>query len=218
MDIIRILILRGFVPTVKIIPIALLLALLVGAVGGSLRALRVPLLHHVLGFYIYVMRGVPTILLMFICYFVLPTGKKPMTAAILALVLSNGAYMIEIVRGGLEATDKGQHEAAKAVAMNFWQSARYIILPQALLLIVPALVGQVILLVKATAYASVIGYVELTKMALNLNGTTMTPLPIFFYTGLFYFVVCHLLKVSADWCERTIKERIIGKAPIHSVV
>ncbi len=217
LGIIRVLFLKGFIPTVKLIPTALVLALLVGVVGGSLRVLRLPVLHQVLGAYVYVMRGVPTILLMFICYFVLPTGSDPMAAAVLALVLSNGAYMIEIVRGGLEAIDRGQHEAAKAVAMSFWQSVRYIILPQAVLLVLPALVGQVVLLVKVTALASVIGYVELTKMALNLMGTTMAPLPIFFYAGLFYFVVCHLLKMLADWCERTVKERIVGVMPVHEL-
>ncbi len=216
-NILRILFLKGFIPTVKLVPIAMFLALLVGVVGGSLRVLRIPVLNHLLGIYAYVMRGVPTILLMFICYFVLPTGRNPMNAAILALVLSNGAYMMEIVRGGLEAIDRGQHDAAKAVAMNFWQSIRYIILPQAVLLVLPALVGQLVLLIKVTALASVIGYVELTKMALNLNGSTMSPLPIFFYSGCFYFVVCHSLKWVADRCERITKERIMGKAPIHGL-
>jgi len=216
-NILRILFLKGFIPTVKLVPIAMILALLVGVVGGSLRVLRIPVLNHLLGIYAYVMRGVPTILLMFICYFVLPTGRNPMNAAILALVLSNGAYMMEIVRGGLEAIDRGQHDAAKAVAMNFWQSIRYIILPQAVLLVLPALVGQLVLLIKVTALASVIGYVELTKMALNLNGSTMSPLPIFFYSGCFYFVVCHALKWVADRCERITKERIMGKAPIHGL-
>jgi His/Glu/Gln/Arg/opine family amino acid ABC transporter permease subunit len=216
-NILRILFLKGFIPTVKLIPIALVLTLLVGVVGGSLRVLRIPFLNRMLGVYAYVMRGVPTILLMFICYFVLPTGRNPMNAAILALVLSNGAYMMEIVRGGLEAIDRGQHDAAKAVAMNFWQSIWYITLPQAVLLVLPAAVGQLVLLVKATALASVIGYVELTKMALNLNGSTMSPLPIFFYSGCFYFVVCHLLKWVADQCERITKERIMGRAPIHGM-
>lgn len=216
-NILRILFLKGFIPTVKLVPIALALALLVGVVGGSVRVLRIPVLNSLLGVYAYVMRGVPIILLMFICYFVLPTGRNPMNAAILALVLSNGAYLMEIVRGGLEAIDRGQQDAAKAVAMNFWQSIRYIILPQAVLLVLPAVVGQLVLLVKATALASVIGYVELTKMALNLNGSTMSPLAIFFYSGCFYFVVCHLLKWVADQCERITKERIMGRATIHGV-
>ncbi len=216
-NIVRLLFLKGFVPTVKLVPIALVLALTVGVVGGSLRVLRVPILDPLLRTYAYIMRGVPTILLMFICYFVIPTGTNPMNAAILALVLSNGAYMMEIVRGGLEAIDRGQHDAAKAVAMNFWQSIRFVVLPQAVLLVLPALVGQLVLLVKVTALASVIGYVELTKMALNLNGSTMSPLPIFFYSGCFYFIVCHCLKWVADHCERITKERIMGKAPIHAM-
>ncbi len=151
---------------------------------------------------------------MFICYFTIPTGSNPFTAAVLALVLSNGAYMIEIVRGGLEAVDKGQRDAAKAIGMTFLQSIYYVILPQSLLLIIPAVVGQLVLLVKVTAIASVIGYVELTKMALNLSGATMMPLPIFFYAALFYFVVCHCLKMLADWGERLSREKILGKS-IH---
>lgn len=212
LNIIRILLVKGFVPTLHLVPLALALALAVGVVGGTLRVLKIPVVDQLLGLYVYVLRGVPTILLMFICYFVLPTGSKPFAAAVLALVLSNGAYMIEIVRGGLEAIDKGQRDAAKALGMSFWQSIFHVILPQSLLLIIPAVVGQLVLLVKVTALASVIGYVELTKMALNLSGSTMKPLPIFFYSALFYFVVCHLLKMVADRGERWSREKIMGKS------
>ena len=214
-NIIRILFMKGFLPTLKLIPLALTLSLLVGIVGGTLRVLKIPVLDQVLGIYVYVLRGVPTILLMFICYFVIPTGSNPFAAAVLALVLSNGAYMIEIVRGGLQAVDKGQRDAARALGMTIWQSIRYIILPQSVLLIIPAVVGQLVLLVKVTALASVIGYVELTKIALNLSGATMMPLPIFFYAGLMYFIVCHMLKMTADWGERVSKEMIMGKSLHH---
>ena len=212
LNIAKVLLLKGFVPTLKLVPLALLLSLTVGVVLGTLRVLKLRIIDQLIGLYVYVLRGVPTILLMFICYFVIPTGSDPFTAAILALVLSNGAYMTEIVRGGLEAVDLGQRDAAKAIGMGFWQSIWYIILPQSLLLIIPAAVGQLVLLVKVTALASVIGYVELTKMALNLSGATMKPLPIFFYSGVFYFVVCHSLKMVADWAEKVSREKIIGKS------
>jgi His/Glu/Gln/Arg/opine family amino acid ABC transporter permease subunit len=211
-NLIRVLLLKGFLPTLRLIPLALVLSLLVGLLGGTLRVLRIPVLDHLLALYVYVLRGVPTILLMFICYFVLPTGSDPFAAAVLALVLANGAYMTEIVRGGLEAVDQGQRDAAKAIGMGFWQSIYYVVLPQSLLLIIPALVGQLVLLVKVTALASVIGYVELTKMAVNLIGSTMMPLPLFFYAGLCYFVVCHSLKMLADWAERWSKGKIMGNS------
>jgi len=194
-----------------IIPIAMFLALFVGIILGVIRSMKIPVINQILSLYIITMRGVPTILLMFICYFVLNTGSDPRTAAILALVVSNGAYITEIARGGIEAVDKRQREAAKSLGLNLWQSIYYIIMPQFILLVSPAIVGQLVLLIKATAYASVIGYIELIKMGVNLMQATFLPLPIFFYSAVFYFIACHSLKKIADYIDSNVRMKIMGE-------
>lgn len=210
LNILRLLFLKGFLPTLKLIPVALFFSVILGIIGGVIRTLRIPVLDKLILFYIGVMRGTPTLLLLFISYFVLPTGDDPFYAATFALVLCHGAYMTEIVRGGLESVKKGQSEAAKSLGLSFIQRMYYIILPQAVLVIVPAVVGQLIILIKDTALASVIGYVEITRMGRNLTQTLFMPLPIFLYIGIYYFILCHSLKILANRIENYTKLKILG--------
>lgn len=202
LTLLKVLFLRGLIPTLELVPLALALSVGVGLLGGMLRVMRIPVIDRLIWFYIYVMRGLPMLVILFLTYYVLPTGNNPRVAATIALVSCHGAYMIEIFRSGFEAVTKGQREAGRALGMNFWQRMTIIILPQAILVIVPAAVGQLIILVKDTALTSIIGYVEITRMGRNLMQTIMEPVPIFLYIAIYYFAVCHLLKLLANWIER----------------
>ncbi len=207
-SLLRVLFLRGLVPTLALVPIALALAVGVGLLGGMLRVMRIPVVDRLIWFYIYLMRGIPMLVILFLAYYALPTGNDPRVAATLALVACHGAYMIEIFRSGFEAVTKGQREAARALGMNFWQRMTLVILPQAVLVIVPAAVGQLIILVKDTALTSIIGYVEITRMGRNLMQTIMMPVPIFLYIAIYYFAVCHLLKLIANRLEHATRVRL----------
>ncbi len=212
LSVIKILFFMGLIPTLKIMPITIVLSLLIGIVGGVFRFYRVPVLHQCLGFYISVVRGTPILLLYFVSYFIVFAGRQdPKLATIVTLVVYNAGYVIEIVKGGLQAVDKGQKDAAKSVAMSGLQSLYYIVLPQSFLIIAPALVGQLILLIKSTALASAIGFVEITRTGTQLMQTLKKPLEVYFYVALFYFVLCHLLKVIADKLEKRSCARIIGR-------
>lgn len=214
-NVIRILILDGVLPTLRLMPLAIGLSLLIGFIGGFLRIFKIPILNQIIVFFVNIVRGTPIIIIFFFSYFVVHrTDQDPFRATVTALVVCNAAFLVEIVRGGLEGINKGQTEAAISLGMTRLQSLIYIILPQAILLITPALIGQLILLVKATAAASVIGYIEITRKGMNLMQTLRAPLPIFSYVGIIYFVLCHFLKIIADRIEGYTSMKIIGSTKV----
>lgn len=208
LNILRLLLVKGVVPLLVLVPLALVISLAIGVLGGAIRFLRVPILDQVMAGYIAIMRGMPILIVLFIAYYVFPLGSSPFWAATIALFLYNGAYMIEIVRGGLQAVPAGQREAARSLGLSFWQTVRLVILPQALLIVAPAIVGQLVILVKETAVVSVIGYVEITRTGVDLMQTLFMPIPIFGYIALYYFAICHCLKVVGDRLEYAARERM----------
>ena len=207
-DILKLLLIKGVIPILILVPISLVAATIIGIVGGALRFLKVPVLDQILAVYIGIMRGLPILIVLFIAYFVFPLGSDPFLAATVGLSLYNGAYMIEIVRGGLQAVPVGQREAASALGLSFWKTVRLVILPQAMLIVAPAVVGQLVLLVKESAVVSVIGYVELTRTGVNLMQTLFMPLPIFGYMAIYYFIICHALKLLGSRLERVTRDKI----------
>lgn len=208
LNILRLLLVKGVVPLLALVPLALVLSLVIGVLGGAIRFLRVPVLDQILAVYIGIMRGMPILIVLFIAYYVFPLGSDPFWAATIALFLYNGAYMIEIVRGGLQAVPAGQREAARALGLSFWQTVRLVILPQAMLIVAPAIVGQLVILIKETAVMSVIGYVEITRTGVDLMQTLFMPLPIFGYIALYYFAICHVLKIVGDRLECAARDRM----------
>jgi His/Glu/Gln/Arg/opine family amino acid ABC transporter permease subunit len=218
LNILKLLLLKGVAPILILVPLALVLSLAIGVLGGAIRFLRIPIVDQILAGYIGIMRGMPILIVLFIAYYVFPFGSNPFWAATIALFLYNGAYMIEIVRGGLEVVPAGQREAARALGLSFWQTVRLVILPQAILVVAPAIVGQLVLLIKETAVVSVIGYVEITRTGVDLMQTLFLPLPIFGYIAIFYFVICHLLKIVGDRLERAARERIQRRVSLPGIV
>ena len=202
---------KGLLPMLKLAPLSLVFSLAIGVFGGVIRLLRIPILDQLMTVYIAVMRGLPILILLFIAHFVLPLGSNPFVAATVALSIYHGAYMIEIFRGGLQAVPIGQWEAARAIGLSFWRSIRLVILPQALLVVAPAVVGQLVILIKTTAVTSIIGYVEITRMGRSLMETLLMPLPIFGYIAIYYFVICHLLKIMGESLEQASRRRLQGR-------
>lgn len=211
LNILKLLFLKGFMPTLKLVPVAILLSIIIGITGGTIRLLRLPIIDNVIKIYISLMRGIPFIVLLFIAYFVFPTGSDPFIAATATLALCHGAYIVEIVRGGFESIDKGQRDAAKSLGLSFYQIVSLVIFPQALLIITPAAIGQLIILIKDTAIASVIGYIEITRMGRNIMQTTGKPLEIYLFVAIYYFILCHALKLIGNYIEEKNYFKIFGK-------
>jgi polar amino acid transport system permease protein len=146
--------------------------------------------------YVSFARGTPLFIQILVIFFVLPAigfDVPKFYAGVIALSLNSGAYVSEIIRGGLTAVPSGQIEAARALAMPRRLIWWHILLPQVFVLILPPLTVEFIALIKASALLSVIGVVELTRTAQQIVAATFQPVGIWIATGALYFVICFAL-------------------------
>ena len=193
------------------LPIVLLLtfvsffpALALGIVGGLLASTRFRMVRFLVGIYVYIFRSTPFLMFIFLVYYGLPEfgiDIGPVATAIIALSLSHGAYMTEIIRGGLSSLDKGQNEAAVALGFGLFQRLRDITLPQTLMAIIPSLLGQAILIVKDTSLVSVVGISEITRLGREVVIRTNEPFVVFSLLAITYFAVCFVLETVARKLE-----------------
>ncbi|MBO9127717.1 MULTISPECIES: amino acid ABC transporter permease [unclassified Rhizobium] len=202
------------------LPIVLLLTVLaffpalgIGIVGGLAASSRYKVLRIVASSYVYVFRSTPFLMFIFLVYYGLPAYDVdigPVTTAVIALSLSHGAYMTEIIRGGLKGVDKGQNEAAIALGFNFLQRIKDITLPQTLMMIIPSLLGQAILIIKDTSLVSVVGISEITRLGREVVIRTNEPFIVFTLLGITYFVVCSMLELVARKLENRARRVLSG--------
>ncbi|MGE4299920.1 MAG: amino acid ABC transporter permease [Desulfovibrionaceae bacterium] len=187
--------------------IAITVSFFIGLVVGvgrtaKNRIVRIPCL-----LYIEIIRGNPLIIVIFWVYFFIPivtgTFLDVFWSATVALTVFTGAYIAEIVRGGIQNIPPGQFEAAYSTGLTFFQVMRHIILPQALKQMIPAIVGQFIAIFKDTSLAYVIGVLELTFVAQGLNNRLMVhPFEIYTTVATLYFVCCYIMSQFAARLER----------------
>ncbi len=173
--------------------LSFLVALFIGVIIGTSRALGVPkIVEWIMVCYMEIFRGTPLLVQLFFIYYGLPQVGIAMSAhqaAILGLSLNFGAYMSEIVRSGVLAIDKGQHEAARALGMNSWIRLRYIIYPQALRITLPPLTNTYAAILKDSSLVSVLSITELTRAGQLIYVRTYEPFEIYLTLALFYFVM-----------------------------
>jgi len=177
-----------------------LLGIALGIVVGTALAITVQaggrLLRAFALLYISFARGTPLFIQVLIVFFVLPAVGLDIAAfyaAVIALSLNSGAYISEMIRGGLTAVPRGQIEAARALAMPQRLIWLHIRLPQVFSMILPPLTVEFVALLKASALVSVIGVVELTRTAQQLVAYTFQPVEIWLTVGVLYFVMCFVL-------------------------
>ncbi|MFO6419040.1 amino acid ABC transporter permease [Hylemonella sp. W303a] len=179
-----------------------------GLVGGLLLVLRLTRLRgmdRAVALYVQIFQGTPLLMQLFLTYFgfaLLGLQTSPWTAAGLALTLYTSAYLTEIWRGCVAAIPRGQWEAAQSLALNFGEQLRHVILPQALRIAVPPTVGFLVQVVKGTALASVIGFVELTRAGNMISNVTYQPFTVFACVALLYFALCWPISLYAQTLER----------------
>jgi polar amino acid transport system permease protein len=172
-----------------------------GFVFGGLAGLAVALgrscglgwVERIAATYIEVFRGTPLLLQLFIVYYgvaLLNISVSPWVAVSIALMLNTSAFLGEIWRGSIQAVPTGQVEAATALGIHYATRMRYIILPQALKISLPATIGFLVQLVKGTSLAAIIGFTELSRTGTLLSNITYRPLMIYAIVGLLYFIVC----------------------------
>lgn len=200
--------LKGLWMTVAVSGLSLIMGTMIGFTAGIVRASRVPVLAKLLFVYVDFMRGTPFLVQVFIIFFILPEWGiqlEAFSAAVLALTLYAGAYICEIVAGGITAVPPGQSEAAKATGLNWFQRMRHVVLPQAMKTILPPLVGQYVLLVKDSSVVSVIGVTDVTRVGWFTVQRIPEGLMVFGLVGLLYFAVCYPLIRLANQLEKRLR-------------
>ena len=178
-----------------------------GAVGLALLVLRLGKMvwaEWLTKAYVQLFQGTPLLMQLFLAYFGLALfGIKTSAwvAAILALTLYTSAFLTEIWRGCVNAFPKGQWEAAEALALSFTERLRYVILPQAFKIAIPPTVGFLVQVIKGTALASVIGFVELTRTGTMITNATFKPFLVYSCVALLYFALCFPISLYAKKLE-----------------
>lgn len=197
--------LEGLRNTFLIATISIILAIIVGIIACGCRLSQWRLLRGLATVYIESIRSTPLLVQIYFFYFGLPTlgiRMPELQTGIIALMLNSGAYMAEIIRAGITAVSSGQIEAGVASGLNYFQRMRFIILPQALGVTVPPLLGQSIVLVKDTALLSLISVPELTRSGQVLTSERFMPTEAFFTVAVLYLCIYFCLKPLADWSQR----------------
>jgi glutamine transport system permease protein len=156
--------------------------------------------------YVEIVRAVPILVLILWVYYGLPTltglTLSVFWAGVLALALSDSAFEAEIFRAGIQSIDKGQYEAAQSISLTYWDTMRYIILPQAIRRILPALGNQLVYMLKMSSLVSVIGMQELTRKANELVVSEYRPLEIYTILVLEYLVLILIVSAGVRRLER----------------
>ena len=179
-----------------------------GVVGGLLLVARLSPwrgLQAAVGVYVQIFQGTPLLMQLFLAYFgiaLFGVKTSAWAAAAFALTLYTSAFLTEIWRGCVAAIPKGQWEAASSLALNFREQLRYIVLPQAFKIAIPPTVGFLVQVVKGTALASVIGFVELTKAGTMITNATFKPFVVYSCVALLYFALCFPISLYAKRLER----------------
>jgi len=197
--------LEGLRNTFLISIVSILLALIVGTLACACRLSHSKLLRGVSITYIESIRSTPLLVQIYFFYFGLPTlGVRipELQTGILALMLNSGAYMAEIIRAGITSVPSGQIEAGISSGLSYFQRMRFIVLPQALGVTVPPLLGQSIVLVKDSALLSLISVMELTRSGQVLTSERFMPSEAFFTVAFFYLCIYFCLKTLADWSQK----------------
>ncbi|MDP3039098.1 MAG: amino acid ABC transporter permease, partial [Deltaproteobacteria bacterium] len=197
--------LKGVFLTVEISFFAILIGLPIGILAAVGRTSRFKILNLVGAVYVEIFRNTPLLIQIFIIFFGLPgIGIKlsPYASGLIALVLYVGAYNTEVIRAGLEAVPRGQIEAAKSLGLTGVQTFLYVIIPQTLRISLPALGNNWVALVKNSSLVSVIGMVELTWVALDLNALTFRSFELFGAATIFYLILIFILINIQSYVER----------------
>src|SRR3954453_9169816 len=193
--------------TVVLSLIAFVCGGIVGLILLFMRTSKIPALEWSTKIYIEVFQGTPLLMQLFLFFFgiaLFGVEVSAWTAATAALTFWTSAFLADIWRGCVESIPRGQWEASSSLALSYLEQMRYVILPQASRIAIAPTVGFSVQVVKGTALASIIGFVELTKAGTMLNNATFRPFVVYPLVALIDFCLCFPL----SWCAKQIEGRL----------
>jgi His/Glu/Gln/Arg/opine family amino acid ABC transporter permease subunit len=187
--------------------VALVAAFILGIVFGFGRISKFLPFRWLATAYVFVFRGTPILVQAFFVFFAIPQlfpglTFNPFVAGAITLSLNTGAYMTEIIRGGIQAVDPGQNEASRSLGLGHWKTMQKVVLPQAFRIMIPSFVNQGIITLKDTSLISVIGLAELTFVSRQIIASTYLSAQVLTIVAIIYFVVITLLTLLANRLER----------------
>ncbi|MDR3643929.1 MAG: amino acid ABC transporter permease [Clostridia bacterium] len=203
------LLLTGAAVTIEITVLSVGFGLLIGMFVGIARLAKLWPVRLLASIYVDFIRGTPLLVQIFIIYFALPLllGQRidPFIAAITACSVNSGAYIAEIFRAGIQSIDRGQMEAGRSLGMNWVQTMRYIIMPQAFKRIIPPLGNEFIAMIKDSSLVSVIGFEELTRRGQLIIARTYGSFEIWLTVAFIYLLMTLTISRLVDYLERRYK-------------
>ena len=214
---------RGLVATLEITAVALIIGVAIGVVVAAIRSTYdknkddmkrrgdagyyvLWVLNLICRIYLTVIRGTPTVVQLLIAYFIIfASSTNSLGVAMFAFGLNSGAYVAEIIRGGIMAIDVGQFEAGSSLGFHYVQTMRYVVVPQVIKNVLPALFNEFIVLIKETSVAGYIGIEDLTKMGDLIRSRTFSAfMPLLAVAGIYLVLVMGLTALD-DRLERRLR-------------
>lgn len=212
----------GIVVTIYVTAISFVLIIVVGLLGGLGRLSRNWLIRGISTIYVEVFRGIPLLVQLIFWYFAFPAVIQkigdaihfepfsnflapPVAMAVIGLTICYGAYMSEIYRAGIQSIHKGQMEAARSLGMSQFQAMRYVIIPQAIRVILPPMGNEFISLLKDSSLVSVVSVADLTTRGRQFASKYATPIETWSMVALLYLVMTILTARVVGWIERKTK-------------
>jgi polar amino acid transport system permease protein len=212
----------GIGVTVVVTVVSFVLVMLVGLLGGLGRISRSRFLRGFTTLYVEIIRGIPLLVQLLFWYYALPQviqsfgaaigsealinyRAEPIVMAILGLTIGYGAYMTEVVRAGIQSVPKGQAEAARSLGLTYFQSMRYVVLPQAFRTILPAIGNEFVTLLKDSSLVSVVAVPDLTRRGREFMSMTFIPLETWAMIALLYLIMTLFAARIVNWLERKTK-------------
>lgn len=197
---------QGLKLTVILSVVSIVVSFFLGVILALLRLSNRRIIRYPAIVYIEVVRATPLIMVIFWVYFMLPRlihrPSDAITSALIAFIGFNCTYLAEIVRAGILSLPKGQMEAARASGMSYGQAMTYIILPQALKNMIPALINRFVATFKSTSLAYIIGTIEFFRAAVIVNNREFISYEIFAFVAIVYFICCYSMSSASGWLER----------------
>ena len=215
-------ILQGLFATLEITLFAVLIGIVIGTVVASVRSsydknqeelkkrggpgfIALSIANVICKIYLTVIRGTPVVVQLLIAYFIIFVSVSDIKVAILAFGINSGAYVAEIIRAGIMSIDNGQFEAGRSLGFTYIQTMIYVIIPQMVKNVLPALCNEFIVLIKETSIAGYIGITDLTKAGDLIRGRTFTAFLPLFGVAAIYLVLVVLLTWLVGKLERRLR-------------
>ncbi|GFI61622.1 L-cystine transport system permease protein YecS [Clostridiales bacterium] len=214
------LLLNGFFYTLQITFIAMIIGIIIGVVVSTIRStydmtkddmrggkkIVMSVLNTIARLYLTVIRGTPVVIQLLIIYFVIfASSDNGVMVAALAFGINSGAYVAEIIRGGIMSIDRGQMEAGRSLGFNYLETMRYIIIPQAFKNVLPSLANEFIALLKETSVSGYVTVTDLTRAGNIIRGKTFSPFMPLVAVALVYLLMVIVLTHFVGVLERRLR-------------